>query len=155
MLAKTVIDDVLELLAEGKLSQRKIAETVGVSRGTVSALATGKRGVYGAEPADPEAMTIFCCPGCNNKVCGRCVRCDAASYAERSSCKASRACQEDDCPGCGPGPNDPTPEEIRQRALEQRKNRQPTQSPARPPGSTIRVIAEADIDAALLHHWQT
>jgi hypothetical protein len=43
MVSQGVVDQILRLLAEGRLSQRKIARTVGVSRGTIGAIAKGHR----------------------------------------------------------------------------------------------------------------
>ena len=48
MIASTVIDSIRELLAEGRLSQRKIACRLGVSRGTVASVALGRRPDYEA-----------------------------------------------------------------------------------------------------------
>ena len=39
MIATTVVDEVRRLLREGRLSQRSIALRIGVSRGTVNAIA--------------------------------------------------------------------------------------------------------------------
>ena len=46
MIAPPIIDCIQKLLAEGKLSQRKIAKKVGVSRGTVASVAGGRRPDY-------------------------------------------------------------------------------------------------------------
>jgi hypothetical protein len=43
MISQGVVDQILRLLGEGHLSQRKIARTVGVSRGTIGAIAKGHR----------------------------------------------------------------------------------------------------------------
>jgi hypothetical protein len=43
MIAENMITEVRRLLAEKSLSQREIAKRTGVSRGTVSAVASGKR----------------------------------------------------------------------------------------------------------------
>ena len=48
MIATSVVDEIRRLLQEGCLSQRKIAAQIGVSRGTVNAIALGRR----AEPLD-------------------------------------------------------------------------------------------------------
>jgi transcriptional regulator with XRE-family HTH domain len=42
MIATTVVDEIRRLLRQGRLSQRKIASRIGVSRGTVNAIALGK-----------------------------------------------------------------------------------------------------------------
>ena len=46
MIASEVIDSVRRLLAEGRLSQRKIAKRLGVSRGVVAGVAIGRRPDY-------------------------------------------------------------------------------------------------------------
>jgi hypothetical protein len=43
MVSQGVVDQILRLLADGHLSQRKIARSVGVSRGTIGAIAKGHR----------------------------------------------------------------------------------------------------------------
>ena len=51
MLDKAQIDEVVRLLATG-LSQRQVAKRTGVSRGTIHAIAAGKRGHWGWEDGD-------------------------------------------------------------------------------------------------------
>ena len=55
MITEERIGKIQCLLAEGKLSQRKIAKLTGVSRGTVHAVANGKRNVHPREPDEWEA----------------------------------------------------------------------------------------------------
>jgi transcriptional regulator with XRE-family HTH domain len=43
MIAQHLVEQIERLLAEGKLSHRKIARETGVSRGTIGAIASGKR----------------------------------------------------------------------------------------------------------------
>jgi hypothetical protein len=43
MVSQGVVDEILRLLADGQLSQRKISRAVGVSRGTIGAIAKGHR----------------------------------------------------------------------------------------------------------------
>jgi len=75
-------EQVERLLGEGTLSQRTIAKTTGVSRGTVAAIAKGKRPDYDAmrrareaeqvpEPIGPPQR----CPGCGGMVLMPCVLC--------------------------------------------------------------------------------
>ena len=49
MLAAEVVLEICRLLGEGELSQRAIADRMRVSRGTVGAIANGKRPIYGSE----------------------------------------------------------------------------------------------------------
>jgi len=54
MLALAVVEEIERLLQEGTLSQRKIARRLNVSRGTVAAIASGQRGLYGREAESEE-----------------------------------------------------------------------------------------------------
>lgn len=87
MLAIGKVKEVERLLAEGRLSQRKIARAVGVSRGVVSIIASGKRPDYEArrlrnrvdqEPLGP----IERCPGCGGRVYTPCRLCRVRSLHE-------------------------------------------------------------------------
>ncbi len=78
MLKPALVAEVRRLLAEGKLSQRAIARRLGVSRGSVHAIARGKRpDRQPAEPLDevrwegPPAR----CPGCGGLVFLPCRAC--------------------------------------------------------------------------------
>ena len=81
MIAPSVVQEVKRLLAEGKYSQRKIARITGVSRGTVGAIASGKRRDYKARARDPEleleepAGPPQRCPGCGGLVHMPCRLC--------------------------------------------------------------------------------
>jgi hypothetical protein len=89
MLSLAMVEEIRRLLEEGELSQRKIAATLGVSRGTVGAIASGKRGIYGSEP-DPENPDLLSldlpperCSGCGAMVYMPCVLCQAQKYIRR------------------------------------------------------------------------
>ena len=81
MIAPSVVNQIKRLLAEGRFSQRKIARMTGVSRGTVGAIAAGKRRDHEAlsqsreeepeEPAGPPRR----CPGCGGIVYLPCRLC--------------------------------------------------------------------------------
>jgi transcriptional regulator with XRE-family HTH domain len=83
MIAPSVVQEVRSLLAEGNLSQRKIARLTGISRGTVGAIAAGKRPDYPSrrraaeeelpEPAGPPRR----CPSCGGMVYMPCRLCQA------------------------------------------------------------------------------
>jgi len=89
MLPLVVIQEIRQLLDEGTLSQRKIANKLDISRGTVNAIASGRRGVYGREP-DSENPTLCClelpperCLGCGAMVYKPCVLCRAREFRAR------------------------------------------------------------------------
>ena len=81
MISFDVADEIERLLGEGNISQRKIAARLGVSRGTVNAIARGKRPDYRARrrqrdddfiaPSGPVAR----CPTCGAKVVMPCLAC--------------------------------------------------------------------------------
>jgi transcriptional regulator with XRE-family HTH domain len=81
MIAPSVVHEVKRLLAEGKLSQRKIARITGVSRGTVGAIASGKRREHEARARHPELELEEPtgppqrCPGCGGLVYLPCRLC--------------------------------------------------------------------------------
>src|SRR5262245_8664085 len=75
MLAKSLVEEIDRLLHEGRLSQRKIAAQLRVSRGTVSAIASGRRGVHGREVDDEERYLHHRQSGAE-----RCPRCGYLVY---------------------------------------------------------------------------
>ena len=80
MILLSTAKEIARLLNEGDLSQRRIARQVGVSRMTVSNIATGKRGVHGSSgQADRshEEFTIGCCLTCRVECYVPCVKCGA------------------------------------------------------------------------------
>ena len=57
MLSLSLVEQIVDLLNEGELSQRRIAARVGVSRGTVASIASGRRGLFGRDPeSDDDAV---------------------------------------------------------------------------------------------------
>jgi len=104
MLPQTKIEEVEKLLAEGRLSQRKISLLTGVSRSVISQIALGERPDYATrlEP-DPDSLEpsgdIQRCPTCGAKVYMPCRLCHLRStrdedtlqrYRRRAKQKASR-----------------------------------------------------------------
>jgi Winged helix-turn-helix DNA-binding len=91
MLAKLLIDEIHRLLREGRLSQRKIAARLHVSRGTVSAIASGRRGLFGREPDGDDATTFRPhspperCPRCGYRVYMPCLVCHSRDFQERQT----------------------------------------------------------------------
>ncbi len=81
MIAASVVWAIQELLNEGKLSQRKIARRLGVSRGTVSGIARGKRRRPPMLPGPPKEWFFdssaqpIRCPGCGGMVRMPCLLC--------------------------------------------------------------------------------
>lgn len=82
MVSNEVIIKIKHLLAESKYSQRTIADMVGVSRGTVNAIALGKRRFTETDTASPERPIfrfpkgIPCrCPLCGALVKSPCLAC--------------------------------------------------------------------------------
>ena len=101
MIAVAIVDQVKDLLARGELSQRTIARRLGISRGTVHAIAAGKRsdrvgrlqpklGDGGHESsvgllADfivPAGLHLRC-PGCGGKVQMPCLACYVRSLQQK------------------------------------------------------------------------
>ncbi len=84
MLPLKLIQEVRRLVDAGELTQRQIAIQVGVSRGIVSAIASGKRGLHGC----PDTLKDYelppqRCLGCGARVHMPCVLCRARVYQER------------------------------------------------------------------------
>jgi hypothetical protein len=82
MLSTTLVHEIDRLLQEGELSHRKIAARLSVSRGTIAAIASGRRGLYGREPDDDgrsRASTAPAarCPECGFRVYMPCLICEA------------------------------------------------------------------------------
>ena len=79
MLAPAVVQRIRQFLAGGELSQRKIAQRLGVSRGTVLSIARGRRrddstheqgdGFFDAD------APLERCPGCGGMVKMPCLLC--------------------------------------------------------------------------------
>ena len=89
MLSLAVIREACRLLDAGELSHRKIANQLGVSRGTIGALASGRRAVYGREPGT-QGTALRCwdtpperCRGCGATVFKPCLLCRAREYKAR------------------------------------------------------------------------
>ncbi len=85
MLALSVVEEIVRLLKEGQHSQRKIARRLGVSRGTVSALANGQRALFGRAPEAEAAergpqLPPERCPQCGFFVHLPCLVCRTREY---------------------------------------------------------------------------
>lgn len=80
MLPLELVNRISALVREGQLSHREIAVRLHVSRGTVSAIANGRRGIYGKDENDkytPLAPSLAAvrCPACGNRVHPPCLIC--------------------------------------------------------------------------------
>lgn len=81
MLSTALVHEIDRLVREGQLSQRQIAAHLNVSRGIVSAIARGQRGLYGREPLDAESPLVPTSPPT------RCPRCGYRIYLPCNICR--------------------------------------------------------------------
>jgi len=94
MIAPGTVTQIRRLLEEGTLSHRKIAERAGVSRGTVHAIASGKRPDYAPRRRNerehfvPPDGPLRRCPTCGGLVQMPCLLCQLRSMHARQ--RASR-----------------------------------------------------------------
>ena len=86
MIPPSAVQEIRRLLAEGKLSYRKIAKVAGVSRGSVSLIASGKRPDYKPRkelaeevPSGPPER----CPSCGALVYMPCRLCRLRAFLAR------------------------------------------------------------------------
>jgi hypothetical protein len=98
MIAPEVVDRIRQMLDQGSLSQRGIARRLGVSRGTVNAIALGRRPDYEDVRRRREADEVPApsgpprrCPGCGALVLMPCVACRVRAIQNRRSKLAKRA----------------------------------------------------------------
>lgn len=93
MIPEFVVNEIRRLLAEGKLSYRKIGKVAGVSRGSVSGIASGKRPDYkslsrATAPVEDEAFLhrpYQHCGGCGHKVQMPCLRCSLVLHGRKGT----------------------------------------------------------------------
>ena len=94
MLKPQMILKILFLLKERKFSQRKIAKMLGVSRGTVSAIALGKRKLSSSLTAQEDTSVIppkgppLRCGGCGAKTKMPCLACQLRKRKEEKRAEA-------------------------------------------------------------------
>lgn len=90
MIEAARVQEVKRLLAEGALSQRRIAGRAGVSRGMVAAIAQGKRPDYESRQRtrideDQPLGPVRRCPGCGGRVQMPCLLCRVRKMQARSA----------------------------------------------------------------------
>jgi hypothetical protein len=88
MLARSLVDEIASLLIQGELSQRQIAIRLGVSRGTVSAIARGDRVLNGKEATNGQSAMLGGsspkrCPRCGYRIYIPCLVCRTRQHRER------------------------------------------------------------------------
>jgi hypothetical protein len=109
MLSIAIVEQIDRLLKDGQVSQRKIAKQLGVSRGTVAAIASGRRGLYGKEPDSLASASLtphsppVRCPECGCLIYMPCLVCRARNYRQqrkllRILLAASRTTPRSRCP---------------------------------------------------------
>jgi transcriptional regulator with XRE-family HTH domain len=94
-ITRAIVEDVLRLLGEKKLSQRKIAKRIGISRATVGSIASGKRLPsedripLGNDDFDRPLGPPTRCKGCGGMVYLPCRLCQvrALKAKERGRCR--------------------------------------------------------------------
>jgi hypothetical protein len=98
MLPTALVHEIDRLLKEGELSHRKIAARLDVSRGTVSAIAGGRRGLHGKDPNKKQCPLVPAspparCPACGYRVHPPCLICAARGHAyhEDGTCRIANS----------------------------------------------------------------
>ncbi|MEE8451500.1 MAG: winged helix-turn-helix transcriptional regulator [Thermoguttaceae bacterium] len=91
MIAPSIVSEIRDLLGKGEISQREIARRLGISRGTVNAIALGRRADRSAgrrhDPSEfiPPAGVPVRCPTCGGKVQMPCLACQVRATKRRAS----------------------------------------------------------------------
>ena len=96
MVPQHKVDSVRRLLVEGRLSQRRIAKLIGISRATVGAIANGRRPKYPIphraenDPFGPPTGPPQRCVGCGGMVYVPCRLCYVRDLKETQRVLARR-----------------------------------------------------------------
>jgi predicted XRE-type DNA-binding protein len=99
MIAGDVVKEIRSLLADGALSQRAIAVRLGVSRGTVCAIAQGKRRHYPQRQLQKDMQFVspagrpVRCAGCGSLVQMPCLACYIHQWKRKRNI-AQKNCKE-------------------------------------------------------------
>jgi hypothetical protein len=100
MIAACVVKEIQDMLRAGTLSQRKIARRMGVSRGTVTAIALGRRCDRPArkrtEEFDFPSGPPLRCPGCGGLVQMPCLLCRLRAMRQRARRPLERCADSDE-----------------------------------------------------------
>lgn len=88
MLAPAVVEEIRGLLGVGRLSQRQIARRLGISRGSVNAIALGRRPDCMPRPSADDSFpapsgAALRCPGCGGRVQMPCLVCYVRAWQKR------------------------------------------------------------------------
>jgi len=99
MLTTDLIREIDRLLQTGKLSRRRIADHLGVSRGTVNSVANGHRGLHGREPNSHYSPLIPSSPPVRCRRCGYrvylpCIICRVRDHKQRQQLLQILAAQQ-------------------------------------------------------------
>ncbi len=103
MIATTVVEEVRRMLREGRFSQRTIAKRIGVSRGTVNAIAQGR---HTARPQRhrntvdgfiPPSGRPVRCPECGGLAQMPCLLCYIRSQGKRRRPTEHRLARQPTC----------------------------------------------------------
>ena len=101
MLAPALVEEIRRLLAAGTHSLRKIARRTGVSRGTVAAIAHGRRRDRPPRESDPEDLgeeppgPIERCPQCGALAQSPCRACRVRGWLRATRRNGPRQAQEE------------------------------------------------------------
>jgi len=100
MIATALVEEVRRMLREGRVSQRKIARRLGVSRGTVNAIACGRRRDRSArrrgheeDDFTPPTGLPRRCPGCGGLAQMPCLACYIRAKKEARQAARSSLCR--------------------------------------------------------------
>jgi hypothetical protein len=91
MLPQAKVEEVHRLLALGNISQRQIARELGISRGTVGAIASGKRLDFPANIPEADFQCLLPpmrCRGCGGLVHHPCRLCRIRALISREQARA-------------------------------------------------------------------
>jgi hypothetical protein len=95
MLATALVQEIDRLVKQGQLSHRKIAMRLGVSRGTVNAIASGRRGLHGKDASSDDCDTSAAllpatrCSRCGYRIYAPCLICRTRDHRRRQQLHAA------------------------------------------------------------------